>query len=86
MTHATYTPIARGAGNPLYELSNNLTARVSQIRHRRTLRRMLDLEDYALDDMGVIRGEIDWVLSLPLSIDAGAELRRLSRQRRKAHM
>ena len=86
MTHATFTPTARGAGNPLYDLSTNLAARVSQLRHRRTLRRMLDLENYALEDMGVIRGEIDWVLSLPLSIDAGTELRRLSKERRKAHM
>lgn len=86
MTHATFTPVSRGAGNPLYDLSTNLTERVSQLRRRRSLKRMLDTEDYMLDDIGVLRGEIDWVLSLPLTVDAGAELRRLSEQRRKTRI
>lgn len=86
MTHTTLNPVARGAGNPLYDLSTNLTSRISQLRSRRSLKRMLDLEDYMLEDMGVLRGEIDWVLSLPLTVDAGAELRRLSEQRRKTHI
>ncbi|MEO9823352.1 MAG: hypothetical protein ABJF50_02920 [Paracoccaceae bacterium] len=83
MTHVPLAPVIRGAGNPLYELSITLGARIEQLRKRRSLKRLLDYEDYALNDMGMLRQDLDWVLSLPLSIDATVELKRLSDERHK---
>ncbi|NNE89818.1 MAG: hypothetical protein HKN27_17255 [Silicimonas sp.] len=87
MSYAPCAPVAaRGAGNPLYDLSTSLTARVNEHRNRRSLKRLLEHEEYVLDDMGFARVDIDWVLSLPLTIDAAAELARLTEERRKARM
>jgi hypothetical protein len=86
MTHATCTPttsFTTSAGNPLFDLSVSLRQRTAQLRKRKSLRRLLDHEDYVLDDMNIARGDLDWVLSLPLSVDASAELNRLSEERRK---
>ena len=83
MTHATTAPFDRGAGNPLYDLSTSLRARKDELLKRRSLKRLLDHEDYALNDMGMTRGDLDWVLALPLSVDASAELGRLSAERHK---
>lgn len=83
MTHVPCAPMARGAGNPLYDLSIALGARMDELRKRRSLKRLLDHEDYALNDMGLSRHDIDWVLSLPLSVDAAVELKRLSDERHK---
>ncbi len=86
MTHVSSTPIAIGAGNPLFDLSKSLGKRIEQLRERRTLKKLLDHPDYALDDMGMARRDIDWVLSLPLSVDATAELKRLKDQRHKTRL
>ena len=83
MAHLPCAPTVSGAGNPLYDLSISLRARTQERLKRRSLKRLLDHEDYALNDMGMSRGDLDWVLSLPLSIDAGAELNRLSKERHK---
>lgn len=86
MTHvpcAQAPVIARGAGNPLFDLSVSLTQRINEVRARKSLKRLLDHEDYVLDDMNISRGDLDWVLTLPLTINAQAELGRLSEERRK---
>ena len=86
MAYATCTPatpIQNGAGNPLFDLSVSLRQRTQQLRARKSLKRLLDHEDYVLDDMNIARGDLDWVLSLPLTVDATAELSRLSEERRK---
>lgn len=86
MTYVTYgsaTPDTVGAGNPLFDLSVSLRRRAHQWQIRKSLRRLLDHEDYVLDDMNVERGDLDWVLSLPLSVDATVELARLSEERRR---
>lgn len=85
MTHIPYStsPAAVGAGNPLFDLSVSLRQIMEERRKRKSLQRLLDLEDYALDDMNVERVDVEWVLTLPLSIDAGAELARLAEERRK---
>lgn len=80
------TPTTTGAGNPLYDLSVSLAERVHELRKRRSLKKLLDHEEYVLDDMGLARVDIDWVLSLPLTVNANAELQRLSKERRKARL
>lgn len=85
MTYVPYakTPVAIGAGNPLFELSVSVRQVMEERRNRKSLKRLLALEDYALDDMNIARVDLDWVLSMPLSVNAGAELSRLSEERRK---
>ncbi len=86
MSHVPYAstaPITLGAGNPLFDLSESLRARSAEKRARKSLKRLMDHEDYVLNDMNIARVDLDWVLSLPLSIDANTELARLSEERRK---
>lgn len=87
MSYVPYAPAARSVGNPLFDLSTRLgRAVITELRARRSLRKLLDHESYILDDMGLARVDIDWVLTLPLSVDAKAELQRLSNERRKARL
>lgn len=86
MTHVSSTPIAIGAGNPLFDLSISLGQRVERLRKRRLLKKLLDYPDYALNDMGMTRGDIDWVLTLPHTVDATAELKRLKDWRHKTRL
>jgi uncharacterized protein YjiS (DUF1127 family) len=52
---------------------------------RRTLRRVADLDDHLLKDIGLTRAEVDSVLDLPLVFDPVTELhRRLDVRRRRA--
>lgn len=84
MTHVPYAPTHTvGAGNPLFHLSVRLKQLKEELRARKSLKRLRDLEDYALDDMKIARVDLDWVLTLPLSVSAGDELSRLSEERRK---
>jgi uncharacterized protein YjiS (DUF1127 family) len=43
---------------------------------RRTLRKLHELDDHLLYDIGLTRDEIDWALRLPLSIDPIGEFSR----------
>jgi uncharacterized protein YjiS (DUF1127 family) len=79
-------PVGASVGNPLFELSATLASRRAELRRRRALRQLLDHETYVLDDMGLQRVDIDWVLTLPLNEDARAELQRLTDLRRKSHL
>ncbi len=72
---------ARGAGNPLFALQQNLAKRFRNAERRRGVRRLLDLDDAILHDIGVTRSEALHAGNLPLSVDAIAELRRLSQRR-----
>lgn len=74
------------AGHPIHDLSASLIERIRHIRRRRGLKRLLDLDDHMLDDLGVTRGEVQIATGLPLSADAATELRRMSLQRRRLHM
>lgn len=67
-------------------LSAKLIERVREIRTRRKLKRLLDLDDHMLKDVGVTRGEIDVATSMPLSADAATALRRMSLERRRRFM
>ena len=73
-------------GHPVADLANNLTGRIRAIRRRRGLKRLLDLDDRMLDDIGVTRGEVQIASNLPLSLDAERELRRMSLERRRRKM
>jgi uncharacterized protein YjiS (DUF1127 family) len=75
---------ARGAGNPLFALHQALTKRYRNAERRRGVRRLLDLDDAILHDIGVTRSEALHAGNLPLSIDAIAELRRMSQNRLRA--
>lgn len=72
--------------HPIHDLSNRLFDRIRQIRRRRGVTRLLDLDDHMLKDIGVTRGEVEIATKLPLSVDAAIELRRMSIERRRRHM
>lgn len=74
------------SGHPIHDLSSRLVDRIRQMRRRRGLKRLLDLDDHMLDDIGVTRGEVQIATGMPLSTDAATELRRMSLQRRRLHM
>lgn len=70
-------------GHPIADLAGSLTGRIRALRHRRSIKKLLDLDDTILDDIGVTRGEIQIASTLPLSVDAGTELHRMSLERRR---
>lgn len=73
-------------GHPIHMLTGQLIERIGQIRKRRQFNRLHDLDDNMLKDIGVTRGEVEIAASLPLSVDAATELRRMSLERRRRHM
>lgn len=52
-------------------------------RSRRAMRHLLTLDDAALRDIGVHRGDVAWASRLPNSADATAELELLARGHRR---
>lgn len=77
---------SRATGHPIADLSRRLSERLRQRRDRRALRRITDLDDHLLRDIGVTRAEVELALSAPLTLDAGTELRRLANERRRVEM
>lgn len=73
-------------GHPIQTLSASLIERVRRLRRRRGFKRLLDLEDHMLEDIGVTRAEVQMATGLPLSTDAATELRRVSLERRRRFM
>ena len=73
-------------GHPIHALADRLLDRVRQRRRRRGFKRLLDLDDQMLDDLGVLRHEVVEASHLPLSVDAATELRRVSLERRRKLM
>ena len=80
----TCTTTNTHTGHPINDLATRLTDRVRQMRRRRGLRKLLDMDDHTLNDIGVTRGEVQIATNLPLSVDAATELRRMSLQRRRS--
>ena len=81
----TDTTLTRGAGNPLFTLARNLAERRRNAVRRRTVKRLLDLDDRILHDIGVTRDEARLAARQPLTTDPLTELYRssLSRQARE---
>jgi uncharacterized protein YjiS (DUF1127 family) len=79
MTDRTMTRIT---GNPLFELARNLADRRRNATRRRTVKRLLDLDDRILHDIGVTRDEARHAAGQPLTVDPLAELYRTSLTRR----
>lgn len=83
----THTDFGRThSGHPIQTLSGQLIERLRMIRRRRHFKRLLDLDDHMLKDVGVTRGEVEIASKLPLSVDAATELRRMSLERRRSFM
>lgn len=80
---AHVTDRATSAGHPIQRLYENLTRRSEERSRRARMRAMLALDDHMLDDIGVTRGEVRHVSSMPLSHNAATELRRISLSRRR---
>ena len=78
----TDTTLARGAGNPLFTLARNLAERRRNALRRRSVKRLLDLDDRILHDIGVTRAEANRAAGLPLTLDPVAELHRSALSRR----
>ena len=86
MTNVPLTQTGSRIGHPIHDLSSRLVDRVRQFRRRRHFKRLLDLDDQMLKDIGVTRGEVDIAARLPMSVDAATELRRMSLERRRRYM
>ncbi|MEM6384878.1 MAG: DUF1127 domain-containing protein [Pseudomonadota bacterium] len=83
----THTDFGRThSGHPIQTLSGALIERLRNIGRRRRFKRLLDLDDHMLDDVGVTRAEVERVARMPLSADAATELRRISLERRRRFM
>lgn len=54
---------------------------LSHIKRRRAFNRMLALDDRMLEDVGVLRAEVEFASRLPLAVNAAIELRRIAHQR-----
>jgi len=78
----TDTTLPCAAGHPLFALARSLADRRRNAAHRRTVRRLLDLDDRILHDIGVAREDARHAALLPLHVDPLAELCRSSRARR----
>lgn len=74
------------AGHALFAYADTLRDSILRRFNRRKLSRAMDLDDHMLNDIGVTRGDLERVLSLPNSVDAGTELHRLSLERRRDHV
>jgi uncharacterized protein YjiS (DUF1127 family) len=79
MTDTTHT---RGAGNPLFALARSLSDLRRHAQHRRTVKRLLDLDDRILHDIGVTREEARHAASQPFGVDPLIELHRSTLARR----
>lgn len=63
-------------------IGRRLRDRVQEMLNRRALARMSSLDDHMLRDMGLTGDDVRYARNLPLSVDAGVELHRISLTRR----
>lgn len=73
-------------GHPIADLAWRLAERNRNRRLRHALRQLERLDDTTLNDIGVTRGEIGRALRLPLDLDPGTALRRMSFERLRRGM
>ncbi|WP_144291577.1 DUF1127 domain-containing protein [Rhodoligotrophos appendicifer] len=60
-----------------------LNAVIQNWRTRRQLRTLTELEESTLKDIGITRGDVIWAMSLPLHLNASAELNKISKPQRR---
>lgn len=82
----TCTTTNTSTGHPIHELGNRLADRIRRRRRRRGFKRLLDLDDHMLRDIGVTHAEVQIAAGLPVSVDAATELRRMSLERLRLMM
>ena len=70
-------------GDLLQQAATALRRWPLQLLRRHRFNRMLDLDDRILDDIGVVRWEVEYASRLPLSMNAAIELRLLAERRRR---
>ncbi len=70
MTCTTITPIAPATRNPFA----GLIQRYEEWNNRRGLRRVLDLDDHILRDIGLTHNDVETAIARRLSENAGEEL------------
>ena len=75
--------LPRGAGNPIFALARSLAERRRNAVRRRTVKRLLDLDDRILHDIGVTRDEARQAAGRPLTVDPLDELYRAALSRRR---
>ena len=61
----------------------SVQAQLANWQRRRQFKRLLDLDDRLLDDIGLIREEVIWGAGLPLNINASLVAHNKARQRRR---
>ena len=67
----------RSVANFAAGLIDSFAGIVRERRQRQKLRNLLDAEPWVLEDMGLIRGDVEWALQLPLHARASDELEKL---------
>jgi uncharacterized protein YjiS (DUF1127 family) len=70
---------------PTSGLLHRAAALVRGLVRRRKFKRLQDLDDHILDDIGVTRHEVEIATRLPFTHDAATELRRMSNERRRTN-
>jgi len=63
---------------------NRIAAWIQEVKSRRNLRRLRDLDRRILRDIGVTADDVEWALRLPWHHKAGVELQYVARLRRAA--
>ena len=84
--YSTFGDRTAATGHPLFDLAHRLSERLRHAHRRKGFKRLLDLDDHMLDDIGVLRHEVEHASRLPLSVNAATELRRISLERRRRRM
>jgi uncharacterized protein YjiS (DUF1127 family) len=51
--------------------------------HRRTVSRLIDLDDHLLADIGIARSDLRQALDQPFAFDPSLELQRIARRKRR---
>ena len=85
MTHLL-RPSRTASGNALAHLGTALDKRIREARARRQMRKMLNLDDHMLRDLGLTRGDIRTATRMPMSVDAATELHRISLYASRLHV
>ena len=63
-----------------------LSRLIANFQARRTVKKLIQMDDYILRDMGVTRDEINWAASQPFYINAANALEDRSSTRRRANL